>query len=87
MGVLTLAPGDVFAEHYHPYSDEFLYVVRGRVLVDLDGVRHAVSEEQAMFIPRSMRHRLSNAGEIDAFVVFQLAPLAPAPELGHVQTE
>jgi putative monooxygenase len=87
MGALTLAPGETFAEHYHPYSDEFLYVVRGTVLVDLDGVRHAVRADQSVFIPRSTRHRLTNAGECDTFVLFQLAPLAPRPELGHVATE
>ena len=29
MGVATLLPGERIAEHYHPYSEEFLYVVRG----------------------------------------------------------
>ena len=29
MGVATIAPGDWIAEHYHPYSEEFVYVVSG----------------------------------------------------------
>ena len=29
MGVATIGPGDWIAEHYHPYSEEFIYVVRG----------------------------------------------------------
>ncbi len=30
MGVATLAPGERISEHYHPYSEEFIYVVSGR---------------------------------------------------------
>ena len=29
MGVATIAPGDRIAEHCHPYSEEFIYCVRG----------------------------------------------------------
>ena len=31
MGVATLAAGDWISEHYHPYSEEFIYVVRGAI--------------------------------------------------------
>jgi putative monooxygenase len=34
-----------------------------------------------------MRHRLRNTGSAPASVVFHLSPLAPRPELGHVDTE
>src|SRR3954454_18471554 len=30
-GVLRLEPGERVSEHYHPYSEEFLYVVSGRI--------------------------------------------------------
>src|SRR5690242_13554629 len=36
-GVLTLAPGEFVSEHYHPYSEEFLYAIRGSATVRLDG--------------------------------------------------
>src|SRR5215216_1277706 len=37
MGVATIDPGDWIAEHYHPYSEEFIYVCRGSLTADLDG--------------------------------------------------
>ena len=29
MGVATIPAGDWISEHYHPYSEEFIYVARG----------------------------------------------------------
>lgn len=37
MGVGMLEPGEFVAEHYHPDSEEFLFLVRGRVEVTLGG--------------------------------------------------
>ncbi|MEH0972459.1 cupin domain-containing protein [Micromonospora sp. CPCC 205546] len=87
MGVATLRPGERIAEHYHPYSEEFLYVVRGAITVDLDDEPVPLGAGEALFVPRNVRHRLRNTGEEPAEVVFHLGPLAPRPELGHVDTE
>jgi putative monooxygenase len=87
MGVATLAPGDRVSEHYHPYSEEFIYVVSGQLDAQLDGKSHRVSERQALLIPINVKHRLVNDGDTETFLVFHLGPLAPRPELGHVDTE
>ena len=95
MGVATLKPGEAIREHYHPYSEEFLYVVRGRLVAKVDGVDKEIKEGDALFIPINMRHRFANetgeggegSGGEDAFIVFALSPLAPDPTLGHVSTE
>ncbi|WP_229844599.1 cupin domain-containing protein [Streptomyces cinnamoneus] len=87
MGVLSLAPGEAVTEHYHPYSEEFVHLVRGTVRFRLDDVPHTVVAGHGVFIPIGVRHRLENAGDTDAFLVFHLSPLAPRPELGHVDTE
>jgi len=87
MGVATLAPGDKISEHYHPYSEEFIYVISGRITAQLDGTPHEVCARQGLFIPINVRHRLKNESNEEAFIVFQLGPLAPRPELGHVDTE
>ena len=42
---------------------------------------------QALYIPINVKHRLMNQGTEEAFIVFHLGPLAPKPELGHVDTE
>ncbi|ATL31688.1 cupin domain-containing protein [Streptomyces formicae] len=87
MGVARIEPGDWIAEHYHPYSEEFLYVVQGDVVVELDDVPHRLGPDQALMVPIGMRHRVRNAGNVDVRIVFHLGPLAPRPDLGHVDTE
>lgn len=87
MGVVMLAPGERVTEHYHPYSDEYLYVVAGSVEVDLDDVPHPLRADQALLVPIGVRHRVRNASDATARLVFHLCPLAPRPELGHVDTE
>lgn len=87
LGVATLAPDERIAEHYHPYSEEFLYVTAGALVVDLDGVEHPLREREGLLIRPNVRHRLRNTSAGEASVVFHLGPLAPRPELGHVDTE
>jgi putative monooxygenase len=43
--------------------------------------------DQGLMIPIGMRHRFRNVGTTEARLVFHLGPLAPSPELGHVDTE
>ncbi|MFP5281939.1 MAG: cupin domain-containing protein [Actinomycetes bacterium] len=87
LGTLTLEPGEVVTEHWHPYSEEFLYCVSGDVLVTLDGEERRLAGESAVHIPIGVRHRIVNDSDRTAFFVFTCGPLAPRPELGHVDTE
>lgn len=87
LGTLTLQPGQVVTEHWHPYSEEFLYCSAGDVLITLDGEPIRLRAEQALHIPLGVRHRIANDGELPATFVFCLGPLAPRPDLGHVDTE
>jgi putative monooxygenase len=87
MGVATIAPGDKITEHYHPYSEEFLFLVRGNIIARLDGERHEVRAGEGLLIPINVKHRLMNEGQEEAFLVFHLCPLAPRPDIGHVDTE
>jgi putative monooxygenase len=87
MGVASIAPGDRISEHYHPYSEEFIFLVSGSIDAQLDGESHPVRARQGLMIPINVRHRLVNDGDEDAFLVFHLGPLAPRPDMGHVDTE
>ena len=87
MGMALVQPGDRIGEHYHPYSEEFVYVVSGALEVDLDGEPFRLKPDQGLYIPINMRHRFRNVGKTEARMVFHLGPLAPRPELGHVDTE
>ncbi|MGW0857416.1 cupin domain-containing protein [Streptomyces sp. NPDC002690] len=87
MGLALVDPGDRIGEHYHPYSEEFVYVVAGQLEVDLDGETFPMRPDQGLLIPPHVRHRFRNVGDVEARMVFHLGPLAPRPELGHVDTE
>jgi len=87
MGVASLAPGERISEHYHPYSEEFIYLVSGKIDAQLDGESTPLHARHGLMIPINVRHRLVNDGEEDAFLVFHLGPLAPRPDAGHVDTE
>jgi len=87
MGVAIIHPGEVIREHYHPYSEEFSYLVSGTLTARVDGVDRTISARQGMLVPINTKHRLQNDGDEDAFLVFAMSPLAPDPSLGHVSTE
>lgn len=86
-GMVVLAPGEVITEHYHPYSEEFIHVIAGELRVDVAGEPRTVRADQAVFVPRKAPHRIVNESGGEVRVVFFLSPLAPRPELGHVDTE
>lgn len=88
LGVLTLQPGEHVSEHYHPYSEEFLYVTRGSMVVRVNDEPVVLEVDEGLTILRNARHRVEHAGNGGpAIAVFHLCPLAPRPELGHVDTE
>jgi len=87
MGTLALAPGEAYKSHYHPYSDEYLYVVAGEVTITGDADTIIAQAGSGVFIPKSTPHRLQNAGNVDTTLVFFSTPLAPRPDLGHVMLE
>lgn len=86
-GSLTLAAGEFVTEHYHPYSEEFLHVVDGDLEIRLAGEPVVLGPGDSLLVPTGMRHRLVNIGSTPAKVIFHLSPLAPRPDLGHVDTE
>ncbi|OEV13701.1 putative monooxygenase [Streptomyces sp. Amel2xB2] len=87
-GELTLAPGEFVSEHYHPYSEEYLFVIDGALTVLLDGTREVeLAAGEGLVVPIGVRHRVTHSGTVPTRAVFQLAPLAPRPDLGHVDTE
>lgn len=87
LGAGSLMPGEFVSEHYHPYSEEYFYIVSGRMTLRLEGRPIELSAGDSFMIPKGLRHRMDNDGEEEMFAVFFLGPLAPRPELGHVDTE
>ena len=87
MGLLRLDPGEWNAEHIHPYSEEYVMVLQGTLLIRIDDIPHALETHQALVVPINARHRLSNEGEGEVLVIYTLAPLPPPGEPMHVFTE
>jgi len=87
LGTLRLQPGEFVAEHLHPYSEEFLYVVSGTVTVRVEGNPVELAADEGLLVPIGQRHRVENTGADPAHLVFACGPLAPEPRLGHVDTE
>jgi putative monooxygenase len=86
-GVLRLAPGEFVSEHYHPYSEEFVHVIAGDLKISVGEVELRLGPADSLLIPIGVRHRAVNVGKAQAHLVFHLSPLAPRPDLGHVDTE
>jgi putative monooxygenase len=87
MGLARLEPGEFVNEHYHPFSEEFVLLISGRITVRLDGEPVELAGREGLLIPIGVRHRLENTGGEPAELVYHLGPLAPRPDLGHVDTE
>jgi putative monooxygenase len=87
MGVLTLQAGEHVGEHYHPYSEEFLYVTEGDLCVRVEGEPIDLCAGEGIMVPIGQRHRVEKHSRGRSVAVFQLSPLAPHPSLGHVDTE
>lgn len=88
LGTLALLPAEFVTEHYHPYSEEFIFVVEGRLTARVeDGDPFEVNTGEGFMVPIGKRHRVWNETGEPVKAVFHLAPLAPRPELGHVDTE
>ena len=59
-GTATLKAGEWLALHRHA-QPEIYYILSGRGIMTIDGVRHDVSTGTGIFIPGNAEHGISNA--------------------------
>lgn len=59
----TLPPGCATQRHYHKVSEEFYFILEGVGLMELDGETRAVTSGDAILIPRSAWHQITNQGD------------------------
>ncbi|MDR2023116.1 MAG: cupin domain-containing protein [Hungatella sp.] len=83
LGNTILQPGESTIEHLHDYSEEVLYILKGRGAVLLEGVKHNVQEGTVILAKKGQRHKIINEGREEMELIFASAPLAPSPETGH----
>ena len=84
---LLIGPGESMCEHYHPWSDEHVIVVEGRVTLRVEGVDTVLGPGDACYVRRGARHGYRNTGDVPVRAVAFLGPLAPDPADGHVDLE
>ncbi|QNJ04904.1 mannose-1-phosphate guanylyltransferase [Synechococcus sp. MEDNS5] len=61
---ISVKPGASLSLQMHHHRAEHWVVVRGTALVERDGEKQLVGENQSTYIPMGCRHRLSNPGRI-----------------------
>ncbi|SHN08376.1 cupin domain-containing protein [Actinacidiphila paucisporea] len=87
MGTAVLQPGEHVVEHFHPYSEEFLFVISGDLVLEVEGENWTLAAGEGIYVPIGKRHRLRNVGTTESLTVYHIGPLAPDPSLAHVDTE
>ena len=60
--LMTLKPGEEIGAEVHEEHDQFFRVEAGRGEVTIDGVKHAVEDDDAVIVPAGARHNVRNTG-------------------------
>ena len=61
--LMTLQPGEDIGEEVHEDGDQFFRIEKGKGAVEIDGVAHAVEDDDAIIVPAGARHNVINSGE------------------------
>jgi mannose-6-phosphate isomerase-like protein (cupin superfamily) len=65
-----------FHWHHHDLEDEFFYVVKGKLYIDLEGETIALLPNQGFTVPRGVKHR-TRAPERTAMLMIEGAGVEP----------
>jgi mannose-6-phosphate isomerase-like protein (cupin superfamily) len=60
--LMALAPGEEIGEEVHDDGDQFFRVEEGEGTVMIDGVEHAIEDDDAVVVPAGARHNVINTG-------------------------
>lgn len=70
----TFPPGTFVPPHIHPTQDEFIYVLEGRLDVELDGKDTFADPGATVRLPRELGHRLYNRSDYAVKCFFWVTP-------------
>ena len=69
---ITLKPGESLKRHTTPV-DAFIYVLKGRGIVEVGDERAEVKKGTAVYLPKEVPHAVFNEGSLDmAFLVIKV---------------
>lgn len=67
--------------HHHEVAENIYYVLQGRGIVELDGVRHLVEPHMVVHIPAGVKHGIFNTGVEDLVFIVAASPPYDMPEV------
>ena len=68
-------PGTSEVRHYHQKANQFFYVLRGNLNIDVDGSEHSLKAAQGLHISAGERHQVRNRSTNDVeFLVISNPP-------------
>ena len=94
-GIAYFAPGETLKPHRHSHPEVY-FVLEGELEVTIDGIKHCVTPNTAIFVPGNAEHGTFNAASKPARIFYCFAtdrfsdvkyqfPSPPTPEPLHNQ--
>ena len=70
--VMSLAPGEEIGEEVHDDRDQFFRVEQGEGVISIDGVDHAVKDDDGVIVPQGARHnvRATGTGPLKLYTIY-----------------
>lgn len=65
--------------HSHEVAENLYYILKGRGIVELDGVQHLVEPHMVIHIPPGVRHGIFNTGIEDLVFIVVASPPSDMP--------
>ncbi len=75
-GLCRLRPGEVLTPHEHRVMEEIFYVLKGQLMVEIEGEKTLIEEGQMFCIEPGEFHIVSNPGEDYNEYIISCAPFA-----------
>ena len=66
---IIVYPGESLSLQMHCHRAEHWIVVKGQALVEIDGSEKLIEENQSSYIPKNIKHRLSNPGSENLIII------------------
>ena len=60
--LMALVPGEEIGEEVHDDRDQFFRIEQGEGVISIDGVDHAVKDDDAVIVPQGARHNVKATG-------------------------
>lgn len=85
LGYATTPVGEYVKEHRHPESEECFFVIQGKGRIYFEtGEQLDFKKNDAIRVPKNLKHKIQNTGNEILCVVFASGPLAGSMTKGHI---